>query len=721
MSDEIAALRREGRHAEAAAILEERGEPLEAARLYAEVWEWDRAIALARETDALVDAYRFALSAGDRVITTELRGLLEERPDEAAAASRLAEERAHYPAAARLAAAAGELERAAGLFERAGMLFEAAQAHERAGDYRAAGRRYEERLREDPHDAAAAMRLGTILANFGRWEPAVRALQAAAEGCIPGADADPDQDADADLDADARPRCADALGLMVACFAAAGLERAAGETLDRLRRELPETPLRVEDFLRARYGDPSGLAVAKDHEGATLLAGRYRVLEPIGAGATGRVLRARDGFYERDVAVKVLQVSGSHRGRDAYSRFAREARIATGILHPNVVRVHEFNAEGPFLVMELMVGGTLEDRLERDPAPLKLDEVRQIAEGILTGLGAVHRRGVVHRDLKPANVFFGATGDVKIGDFGVAHLQDLGSTLTGAMLGTLAFMSPEQITGSTQPRAATDLYAFGVILYRLLTGELPFPGPDFVAQHLEDTPPLVSAKRAALGTRFDSLVSSLLAKEPEERPEDIETVLATIHALDWRDPEEDALSRLVAEQRRPSGSAARPGEGPPSEHPHAAVLRKVAAPPSQERFRPLAGDRFHDTFLDRPVHRVEVDEDRAAQLRAYAQADHPNLQAVFDVDQGVGLLEAPRGEPLHEALSAMDPSARMQALRELRGALAVLHERGLGHGQIDPAHVVVGPGRVVLLLPAHPTSAREAAAQDHAALARLFL
>lgn len=692
LDEEIAALRRAGRHAEAADRLVAAGRALEAAKLYAEVWRWDDAISLSRDAGAVVDAYRYALSANDRVKTRELREELETRPREAVEAAEIAEDRARYVDAARLRAAAGELERAAALYERAGSLFEAAQAYEKAGDYRSAGRRYEERLREDPEDVEAALRLGTILSNFGRWEHAIRALQIAELDDTLGSEA---------------------LALMVGCFAAAGLEQAAGECLDRLRAREPETPTRVEEFLELRFGDPAGLAAAKDRDGGTLLAGRYRVIEPIGAGATGRVLRAREGFYQREVAIKVLQVSGSHRGRDAYARFAREARISTGIEHPNVVRVHEFNAEGPFLVMELMAGGTLEDRLERTSSLMELREVRAIAEGVLTGLGAVHRRGVVHRDLKPANVFFGATGDVKIGDFGVAHLQDLGATLTGAMLGTLAFMSPEQITGSGAPHAATDLYAFGVILFRLLTGELPFPGPDFVTQHLESPPPRVSEKRPSLGERFDSLVEDLLRKEVSERPEGIEVVLDRIAALDWSDPEVGALGRLVAEERRPRAK------------PHAAVLRKVAgAPPGQARYTPVdpaVPELVHDSELDRTVRRIEVDVDRAAQLKAYAGADHPFLQAIFDVDEGVAILEEPRGKPLAEAKAEMDEGARMRAMRQLRAALDALHERGLGHGQVDATHVRIGAGRAVLLLPREAKPASATAAQDRAALVTLFV
>ena len=125
-----------------------------------------------------------------------------------------------------------------------------------------------------------------------------------------------------------------------------------------------------------------------------------------------------------------------------------------------------------------------------------------MALDIIGGLEAAHHRGVVHRDVKPANIFFDARGTAKLGDFGVAHLVDLGQTQTGGLIGTLAYMSPEQITGAPISIAA-DLYALGVTLFEALTGRLPFLGPDFVAQHLGEAPPPASAvargRRARLG------------------------------------------------------------------------------------------------------------------------------------------------------------------------------------------------------------------------------
>ena len=657
LEQRITSLTAEGRHAEAAALATNAGEHLRAAKLYAEVWSWSEAM-LAAEAAARPDlVYEYAIAAGDRArLAQALEGLLG-HDELARAAAQLARDKGRSRDAGRLLESTGALSEAAEAYLEASEIFDAARCHEARGAYRDAGKLYEKRLREEPEDAEAALRLGRILASFGRYDHAAKALQRA-------------EASDA--------HAVRALRLLVACFAAKRLDEAAAQCLERLRSAGERVPVTVSEFLEATYGDSDGLlALSDEGDRGQLIAGRYRVIRPLGAGATGRVLLAHDGFYDREVAVKVLTVGGGATGRDAYERFAREARVAAGIDHPNVVGVFEFNPDGPFLVMEYMAGGTLADRLTAAEGRLSLPVTRHVLMGILGALAAVHGRGVTHRDLKPANVFFGPTGDVKLGDFGVAHLTDLGATLTGAMMGTLAYMSPEQITGSTRPSAATDLYALGVLAHRMLTGDLPFRGPDFVTQHLNDTPPTVSAVSPALGDVYDELVATLLAKDPSSRPSSADEVRALVEALPWEDPEDDAIVAATVPIAEPAPAAP---VDPEDE--------------AEARFGEVSDGLVFDRLLQREVVVESIDAARAARLRELSAADHPYLQAVYEVDEDTGTahLERPSGEALDGALTG-------EALAQVKQALGALHARGVVHGEITPESIRLGQHRAVLMLP----------------------
>ncbi len=661
LSEEVAAqveaLVKVGRHSEAAQLCARAGDLARAGELYAAVWQWADAIAVTEHAGLYDRAYQHALEARDRGACGRLLAQLEAHPGQAVRAAVYAESKGQPLDAARLREAAGEIAAAAELYERGGELRDAARCRLALGELRKAGMLLERRLEEHPDDGETALALGRILAQFGRWDHAVRALQRAAES--------PAEEPAA-------------LRLMIACFAAMGMDAAAGSRLDALRALEPETPLTVPELLERTFGDRRGaLALALAGEGEPLLAGRYRVLRPLGAGGTGRVLLARDAFHEREVAVKVLNVGGGGAGRDAFVRFAREARVAAGISHPNVVSVYEFNPEGPFLVMEYMAGGTLEDRIvgpDDSLRPYPPEQTWHVARAVLTALEVVHRRGVVHRDLKPANVFFDGAGSVKLGDFGVAHLTDLGATLTGALMGTLAYMAPEQITGSQKPEAATDLYALGVILFRCLTGRLPFEGPDFVTQHLEEQPPRASAVAPWLTDAFDAVLERCLAKDPDARFGSASDLLDALRPLPW-------ASMAVPEQPSPSVHPAARSEAPPA--------------PTAERYQPLGSlgegvTLARDELLERAVELVPIDAPTAARLRRFARADGPHLQAVYESDDALGRagLEHPPGA-WREQLPADDPRW-VRTVHEIRAAVRQLHAERLVHGAVGPSQVVVG-------------------------------
>jgi eukaryotic-like serine/threonine-protein kinase len=260
-----------------------------------------------------------------------------------------------------------------------------------------------------------------------------------------------------------------------------------------------------------------------------VIGGRYRLERRLGHGGAASVWEAEDLELGRRVAVKVL-------ARDAdRERFEREARAVASLTHPNVARVFDFgeSEDGPYMVLELLPGGTLDDRM-RDGRPLPDDETARIAAGIAAGLSHAHELGIVHRDLKPANVLFDAEDRPRIADFGIAR-QSQGGTITeeGTILGTASTLAPEQAQGE-RATPASDVYAFGVILFLMLTGRLPFEADDPVALaslHVTEAAPSISALRPDAPPRLESLAAAALAKDPGDRPRDGAALVAELEGI----------------------------------------------------------------------------------------------------------------------------------------------------------------------------------------------
>jgi eukaryotic-like serine/threonine-protein kinase len=259
------------------------------------------------------------------------------------------------------------------------------------------------------------------------------------------------------------------------------------------------------------------------------VAGRYRLEELQGRGPMSEVWRAHDDTLDRTVALKMLSPTAD------LERFRREARSLAGLAHENVMRVFDYGeAEtGPFMALEWLPNGTLEDRLGREPLPP--EEAHRIAQGIAAGLAHLHSRGLVHRDLKPANVLFDEEGRPKVADFGLARNAAGPGTLTeaGTVLGTAAYISPEQAAG--EPAGpASDVYSFGVILFRMLTGALPFVADDALAlvdMHRHAQAPAVESLQPAAPPELAALAAAALRKDPAERPPDGEALLAALGAV----------------------------------------------------------------------------------------------------------------------------------------------------------------------------------------------
>ena len=252
-----------------------------------------------------------------------------------------------------------------------------------------------------------------------------------------------------------------------------------------------------------------------------VLGDRYTLLEVLGDGGMARVYLANDNVLERDVALKVLREL--YADDEAFvERFRREARSAAALNHHSIVQVYDQGRgeDGTYYIaMEYVPGGTLKERIQRE-GPLDHHEAAGIAARVAEALQTAHGRGIVHRDIKPQNVLLTASGEAKVADFGIARAASSKTvTETNLILGTSAYMSPEQAMGEPVG-PASDLYSLGVVLYEMLTGEQPFRADDPIAtamKHLDDPPPHPGRANPAVPGELDALVVKLLAKNPEDR------------------------------------------------------------------------------------------------------------------------------------------------------------------------------------------------------------
>lgn len=636
-TEEIETLLRLGEIERAAAVAKEHGMTRRAAELLALAGKHPDAVMLALESAHWQLALDLALASGDERIVA---AVCEELGRDARVAHAAA---AHARIARRNDVAARILElsdpeEAGRVWYECGEYARAAQCFDRAGQRDEAIRALEQHLTHTPDDVNAAERLAELRAARGDNEGAVRALQAAARA---GAGTS-------------------VLKKLIDGLVRIGLQDSAQAVVRRLRKIEPEAPAELESYANA---------LPRSQGQQERYAGRYRVVRQVGSGATGRVLEAVDELSGETVALKVLSVSDDRSG--AFGRFVREAELARALDDPTLVRMRDFDPDGPTIVYDWMPGGTLAERIGK----LTVPEVRTIASRILRALETLHRHGVVHRDLKPSNVLFDPAGQARLGDLGAAHLSDLGTTVTGGFVGSLPYMAPEQITGDAVS-AATDLYAFGCLLYQMLTGVLPFPGPDYVTQHLSDPVPKVSSARPALGTAYDNVIAKLLAKDPGSRPADCAEVQRLLRQLPWVEPDDE---QRTSERERVSSIPA----------------------PAREQLAPIVPStrpgRWIDTRLGREIEIVRVPRAWRDHVTRWAAADRSELQPVYEVStEGEDLLvwvEPLEGTPvqverlpeqerkkLEDALRAagIEPQDTVKALRTAWFGTIVLLREAIG-------------------------------------------
>ena len=296
----------------------------------------------------------------------------------------------------------------------------------------------------------------------------------------------------------------------------------------------------------------------KAAETGALLDGRYRIVRLLGEGGMGSVYLASHVGLGRDVAIKFLHAELVSRD-EVVGRFYREAQAAAAIRHKNIIEVFDVGVSPqgePFLVMEYLEGESLAGLLKR-VGPLNLGAACAVMEPVLQALHAAHRKGIIHRDLKPDNIFLayqqGEPPVVKIIDFGISKFAqgefDKWRTKTGSVMGTPAYMSPEQARGSAGLDHRTDIYSMGTILFEMLTGALPFAGSNFaeyLSAMLIDDPRAPQSVCAGFPAEAEPLVRKALAKNPDQRFQNAAEMLEALTALPSFDARQERLTLLAS-------------------------------------------------------------------------------------------------------------------------------------------------------------------------------
>ena len=660
------------------------GDHARAADLYERLWDFRAALEQATLAGDRPRALRYAIEVGEAAAVEALLAVLTATEDGAKAALDVLVRMRRHADAAPLAERLGDVNKAIDLYTRAHKDLDAARLLEQVGRDRDAGKLLERALdlASPAEKSPIQLALGRILARRGAYPEAARLLQEAKK--TPAL----------------RP---EAQRHLIATLAAMGLRDGARDALLELRATDDSVSADLDAYLRTWRDEGTDRKASRDRE---LVAGRYRLDRLLGAGASGRVFLATDEVTNRQIAIKMFFAAGA-RGGAAYERFVREARLASTLRHPSLVEVYDVSVERGFLVMEFLPGGSLAQRMAAGErfAPVQL---RRMALDVVSGLEAAHHRGVVHRDVKPANIFFDARGTAKLGDFGVAHLVDLGQTQTGGLIGTLAYMSPEQITGAPITVAA-DLYALGVTLFEALTGRLPFLGPDFVAQHLGEEPPPASSTGPDVSAAWDPILAGLLVKNPRERT-------ATLADLRRQLEDLDIGSGRVRVGIRPKRDS-RP-------HSIAQLAEEGEAKPRYQFETPLGAtpisqlSRAVDTVLDRSVviERFDTSDEASRAIeraRLLGRAQSPFVQRALSLDRAtrVAVFEAPSGASFADAMPQLPPPETVRLLKRLARAAAAIHELGGSHGAISPRTVVLDEGASPTLMAAGLGAVGEAALQ----------
>ncbi len=600
----------------AAEIALESGDPARAAELFSKVWAWEKAVQaflLAnRPTEALKAAIETRNNETINRCLSEISG-----ESQLTTAHQTLKSKRFFAMAGAVASKLRDFKEAGECYKAEGLLLLAAQAFVKAELPREAGICAENYLRSatEPEGIATAHALiGKILFAQSAFDGAIAHFQAC-------------ETSDAVF--------ATISSMLVIALFRSGLPEAARHVLVKARLLDDSLPPTVDELLESQKHN-------KVETADEVIIGRYQVIKELGSGGAGEVLLVEDTLLNRQVALKRFHGSLGSSG-DAYERFSREVAISKRLAHPNIVPVFDVHPQAGIYAMEHQEHGTL---LDIDRSQLSETSVKKIMLDVLAGLQAAHYAGVVHRDLKPANVFLTSTGGAKIGDFGVAHLLDLGATQTGGLIGSLAYMSPEQITGADIGIEA-DYYALGVTLYQLITGHLPFAGPDFIAEHLTKVP--LPPSSYGVDSKWDDIILPLLEKDPKQRAKAASNFSQAIKQLQTSQailPVREQVSLDESETSQTDMS-----------QPRYQVVSQLPSSGTNVLLQAV------DTVLSRTVIIEETQIDSAKEK--WFRISSPFVQRALSNKNGQVIYEAPQGTPLRNLLDKLSKRQRLRIAKRL--------------------------------------------------------
>ena len=620
----------------AAEDAEKRGKLREAATLWEKACRFGRAFAAARAAAWWEKAFELGARIDDGDALRSCVEALKEEPNLARRLAAKARHRGHFLAAAQLSKALGDSLNAAQDFESAGQLFLAAQAYDEADQPRAAARLYEAELSTHPDNHLARLKLGRLLFRHSRVEPAARFLQR-----IP-------------KDAEQRPA---ALRYLVQVFERLGLEEA--KTL-------------AQEELQG-FGDlPLDETCKEPATGAakTRLFNRYSALVEVARTPGARVFQATDDISGETVALKLFSAEALRGvGRDALARFQQEATILGKLRHPAIVPLVDFVPSGPATVLKWMSGGNLAEALSK--GPLSPARAAEILCSVLSALEQAHRRGILHRDIKPSNVLFDEAGGAYLADFGAAHLGEATATVTQGVIGTLAYMAPEQKMGASANQKS-DVYGAGALFWHALTGAPPGARLPFMSQRLTD---------------HQKELAKLLVGPADDRPGSAIEARNRIANENWP-------RQAPAAHRQPNKELVSKG------------------PEAQERLTRGSDGSLKDTHLERPVRVLLATPVILERASAFARVDRPALASIFAYRPKDETLWVEDPAPLPE-----DRPLGLGEIEELRDALSALNAAGEVHGAVRRENLGLRGDQVVLRFTPEPPASN--ALRDREALERL--